>query len=117
MTTRIPATEFAAGYNGLLAAIPDVGEDADFDCRHEPNSPLVLGHGRIVIDPEICNGRPTIRGKRIAVQTVLEYLGAGESEADILAEYPMLETDDIHACLTFAARLMGVHFDLVKAAP
>ncbi|MFZ4625887.1 MAG: DUF433 domain-containing protein [Rhodoferax sp.] len=35
--------------------------------------------GRITIDPDLCNGRPTLRGKRIAVQTILEYLGAGDS--------------------------------------
>jgi len=43
---------------------------------------------RITIDPDLCNGRPTLRGKRIAVQTVLEFLGAGDSEADILEQYP-----------------------------
>jgi uncharacterized protein (DUF433 family) len=72
--------------------------------------------GRIVIDPEVCNGRPTIRGKRITVQTVLEYLGAGDSEEDILAEYPMLEPEDIRACLTFAGKLMNQRYDLVKVA-
>jgi len=43
-----------------------------------------------VIDPNICNGRPTIKGTRITVQTVLEFLGAGDSIDDILAEYPSL---------------------------
>ena len=45
---------------------------------------------RITIDPAICNGKPTIRGLRITVQTVLEYLGAGESREDILRQFPML---------------------------
>lgn len=62
--------------------------------------------GRIVIDPEVCNGRPVIRGKRIAVQSVLEYLGAGDSEADILAAYPVLEAADILACRLLAGQLM-----------
>lgn len=65
----------------------------------------VFFQGRIVIDPDVCNGRPTIRGKRITVQSILEYLGAGDSEAEILAEYPMLEAEDIRACLEFARQL------------
>ena len=39
---------------------------------------------RIVIDPEICNGRPVVRGTRITAQTVLEFLGAGDSVEDVL---------------------------------
>ena len=54
---------------------------------------------RIIIDPAICNGKPTIRGLRITVQTVLEYLSAGESHEDILQQFPMLEPEDINACL------------------
>jgi len=54
---------------------------------------------RITIDPAVCNGKPTIRGLRITVQTVLEYLGAGESREEILRQFPMLEPDDIAACL------------------
>ena len=61
---------------------------------------------RITIDPAICGGRPTIRGTRLLVQTVLEYLGAGDSAADILHQYPTLEPDDITACLRFAADLL-----------
>jgi uncharacterized protein (DUF433 family) len=54
---------------------------------------------RITIDPAVCNGKPTIRGLRITVQTVLEYLGAGESGEEILHQFPMLEPEDINACL------------------
>jgi uncharacterized protein (DUF433 family) len=53
---------------------------------------------RITIDPALCNGKPAIRGTRIAVQTVLEYLGAGESRDEILRQFPMLEPEDIAAC-------------------
>ena len=56
---------------------------------------------RITIDPAICNGKLTIRGLRITVQTVLEYLSAGESHEDILHQIPMLEPEDINACLAF----------------
>jgi uncharacterized protein (DUF433 family) len=72
--------------------------------------------GRIVIDPDICNGKPTLRGKRITVQTVLEFLGAGDSEADILEQYPSLESEDIRACLRFATGLMDKHYEVVQVA-
>ena len=65
---------------------------------------------RITIDPAICNGKPTIRGKRITVQTVLEFLGAGESREEILRQYPSLEPEDIDACLAFAAEMMGHNY-------
>ena len=71
---------------------------------------------RITIDPDLCNGKPTLRGKRIAVQTVLEFLGAGDSEADILEQYPSLEQDDIRACLRFATGLMDRHYQIVQVA-
>lgn len=54
---------------------------------------------RIVIDPAVCNGRPVVRGTRIAVQTVLEFLGAGDSFEDVLEEYPTLTKEDILACI------------------
>lgn len=62
---------------------------------------------RIAINPDICNGRPTIRGTRITVQTILEFLGAGDSTDDLLDAYPSLERDDILAALRYAARLMA----------
>jgi uncharacterized protein (DUF433 family) len=72
--------------------------------------------GRITIDPDICNGKPTIRGKRITVQTVLEFLAAGDSEEEILSQYPSLEAADIKACLTCAARLMNERYELSRVA-
>ncbi len=72
--------------------------------------------GRVSIDPEICNGKPTIRGKRITVQTILEYLAAGDSEEEILSQYPSLEPEDIKACLTCAARLMNDRYELSQVA-
>lgn len=70
--------------------------------------------GRITIDPDICNGRPTLRGKRIAVQTVLEFLSAGDSEAEILEQYPSLEPEDIRACLRFATGLMDKRYEVAQ---
>ncbi len=54
---------------------------------------------RIVINPDICNGRRIVRGTRITVQTVLEFLAAGDSMDDVLDEYPALSRDDVKACL------------------
>lgn len=65
---------------------------------------------RITIDEKICNGKPTIRGKRIAVQTVLEFLSAGESVEEVLHQYPSLEREDIKACLEFATDLMNRNY-------
>jgi uncharacterized protein (DUF433 family) len=65
---------------------------------------------RITIDENICNGKPTIRGKRITVNTILEFLSAGDSNDDILKQYPSLEKEDILACLQFAAELMNKNF-------
>ena len=61
---------------------------------------------RITINPNICNGKPTIRGKRITVQTILEFLSNGDSVEEILENYPTLEREDIYACLRFATNLM-----------
>ncbi|NYZ12194.1 DUF433 domain-containing protein [Azospirillum sp. RWY-5-1] len=58
---------------------------------------------RITFNPNQCGGRPCIRSMRIRVQDVLGLLAAGETEEDILADFPDLESDDIRACLAFAA--------------
>jgi uncharacterized protein (DUF433 family) len=67
---------------------------------------------RLVINPDICNGRPVVQGTRITVQTVLEFLAAGDSVADVLEEYPSLTREDVQACLEYAARVMGNHFSV-----
>ncbi len=71
---------------------------------------------RISIKPDVCNGRPVIRGTRITVQTVLEFLAAGDSVEDIWEEYPKLTRADVRACLDYASRIMGNHFSLIRAA-
>jgi uncharacterized protein (DUF433 family) len=58
---------------------------------------------RITFNPDQCGGRPCIRGMRIRVKDVLDLLAAGVSEADILADYPDLEAEDIRASLAYAA--------------
>ncbi len=59
---------------------------------------------RIVIDPNICNGKPSIAGTRITVQTILGFLAAVDSVEDILVQYPSLKPDDIRSTLQFASR-------------
>lgn len=76
------------------------------------STPITFIDGRITIDPAICNGKPTVRGKLITVQKVLEYLSAGDSAEEILQQYPGLEAGDIQACLRFAADLMEQHYSL-----
>lgn len=71
---------------------------------------------RMVIDPAICNGSPVIRGTRITVQTVLEFLSAGDRPETILEEYPMLEMEDVMACLDYSSRLMKHHFSMKEVA-
>ena len=67
---------------------------------------------RITASPGKRGGKPCIRGMRITVTDVLEYLASGMTHAQILADFPELTEDDIRACLAFAAdrerRLMGL---------
>ena len=58
---------------------------------------------RIVIDPRICGGKPCIRGTRIWVSLVLDFLADGMSEAELLAEYPGLTHEDVLAALAYGA--------------
>lgn len=58
---------------------------------------------RITFDPEQCGGRPCIRGMRIRVKDVLEMLGGGASQEQILEDFPDLEPEDIRVCLQYAA--------------
>ena len=60
---------------------------------------------RIVVDPEILAGKPVIRGTRLAVEFILELLAAGQSEQDLVRNYPGLTRDDILACLSYASYL------------
>lgn len=63
---------------------------------------------RITINPDICHGKPCIRGLRYPVDTILELLSAGMSNEEILADYEDLEREDILAVLAFAARLSQI---------
>ena len=67
-----------------------------------PSSATLLS--RITIDPEICHGKPVIRGLRYPVESILEYLAGGDSFDDVLAEFADLEREDLQACMEFAAQ-------------
>lgn len=60
---------------------------------------------RISIDPNVCFGKPCIRGTRIWVSLILDFLAAGESDAEILRNYPQLEPADIRAAIAYAAEI------------
>lgn len=70
----------------------------------------------IEMNPDVCNGRPVVRGTRIAVQSLLEMLAAGDSIDDVLAAFPSLRREDVLACLEHAARLMGNHYSFEPVA-
>lgn len=71
---------------------------------------------RITMDPQICHGKPVIRGLRYPVEVMLELLSSGMTFDDLLADYPDLERDDLRAVLAFAARLSQIkRIDVVAA--
>jgi len=60
---------------------------------------------RITIDPEICFGKPCIRGMRIPVHLIIDLIAAGKTVKEILKDYPYLEEEDIRQALQYAAAL------------
>ena len=62
---------------------------------------------RITVNPKIFGGKPIIRGRRLAVEHVLDMLAAGDSPETILEGYPWLEAEDVRACLMFARMYVG----------
>ena len=60
---------------------------------------------RISINPDVCFGKPCIKGHRIWVSLVLDMLSAGMSVDNILEDYPQLQREDIHACLAYGAEM------------
>lgn len=63
---------------------------------------------RITFNAKQCGGRACVRGMRIRVSDILEMLAQGITEQTILADFPDLEADDIHACLHFGAQRSGI---------
>jgi len=64
---------------------------------------------RIVLDPKILVGKPTIRGTRLAVEFIVDLLAQGWTYEDVLRNYPGITREDILACLAYAAAAVGSH--------
>ncbi len=60
---------------------------------------------RISIDPQVCEGKATVKGTRMTIEFVLKLLGAGYTAGDVVREYPVLELEDVYECATFGAWL------------
>lgn len=60
-------------------------------------------NARSAINPDICNGQPVVKGTRITAQTILEFLGAGDSIEDVLEEYPSLQREDVLEYIRFSS--------------
>jgi len=69
----------------------------------------------VVIAPGVCGGRPTFKGTRVAVQTVLDALRSGQSVADILGGYAVVSRAGVHAALHLAAQARTDHYALTTA--
>ena len=71
---------------------------------------------RITIDPQICFGKPCIRGHRIWVSLILDFLAGGMTVEEILADYPDLTADDIRACIAYGAEMARERYVDVSGA-
>lgn len=71
---------------------------------------------RIGFNDKVLNGKPIIRNKRISVETILEFLSAGETHEEILHQFPSLEEEDILACLQFAVKLIKQNISIKNVA-
>jgi uncharacterized protein (DUF433 family) len=63
---------------------------------------------RIQLEPAVCHGKPVVRGTRVLVSNVIGAIAAGQSHAEILADYPAITEADIRACLEFAGELTAM---------
>ena len=64
---------------------------------------------RITVNPEICHGKPCVRGMRWPVEIILDMLGSRMTKEEIIADHPELEMEDFQACVNFARLLIGGH--------
>ena len=71
---------------------------------------------RITVSADICHGKPTIRGSRIMVETILGHLSAGDSVDDLLEVFPDMEREDVLAALAYASLAVNMKGTVLKAA-
>lgn len=69
---------------------------------------------RITIDSQVCNGKPAVRGMRITVKTILDFLAAGETVENLCQAYPYLEREDIFACIHYASLAVDMDKSVFK---
>lgn len=65
---------------------------------------------RISINPNVCHGRPCIKGTRIWVSLILDFLASGDTVQDILQSYPQLTEEDVRACIAYGAEMAREQF-------
>jgi len=70
---------------------------------------------RIVVNPKICLGQPTIRGTRITISVILKMLAGGKTVQDVLEAYPELEPEDVYQAIKYAAWIVSDQIQLVPA--
>jgi uncharacterized protein (DUF433 family) len=80
--------------------------------RQQPTREELLE--RVSVDPGVAHGRPVVRGTRVWVTTVLDWLADGRTAEEILEEYPQLERADIRACVAYGAELTRFHDIVVE---
>ena len=99
-----------------LGEVVDPGHDDPvaarrLDARPPPPHSISM---RIVIDPNVCGGRPIVSGTRMRVSDVLDALASSVAIEELLADFPYLTREDVHACLAYGAR--AVDHTVVQAA-
>jgi uncharacterized protein (DUF433 family) len=72
---------------------------------HSRYSDIMNWRDRIEVNPDVLVGKPVVRGTRLAVELILELLAAGETESQLLSDYPRLTREDLLACLAYASHL------------
>ena len=96
------------GISEFIAAKLCFNKRQNYPCKLQVGTPIMVREGllsRISIDPNICFGRPCIRGHRIWVSLILDFLASGISIEQLLQEYPELEAADIYACIAYGAEM------------
>lgn len=93
---RLPNHNCNALLDGSCSALLDRG-------RSVPGGEDMGWQDRISVDPEVRSGKPCIKGTRITVYDVLEYMAGGMAESELLEQFPDLSEEDVRACLAFAA--------------
>ena len=113
MDLRSAAERFFGLHFGSAQPRPSPPENLRSQAPQLASRPM---EARITVNPAVCNGRPIVRGTRVTVQTILEFLAAGDSVEDVLEGYPELVREDIMACLRFSSQILSGSLSVEKVA-